>query len=292
MTLDTTDGIKGPIFVGGMFKSGTSLLRALLGQHPNIASGLESYWFDIDWTDHNSDDWQRRIQTLAQLYEFPEAEVVALATTRPDVGAFLTDFMSKVAAREGKPRWAEKTPGNIIHAERIFELWPDARLIHILRDPRDIYASLVEAQKWSSPEAFGSRWCAMIGAAERFKANHPDDPRFLEIRYEALTLHPVDTMREVIAFIGEPWDEAVAQFAGQADDYDRVLAVTGKASTTLERLKQPLSRDRVLLWPRVLNNEQLGAIHMQARDADLEDTMIALENETDALLGQTEQNDA
>lgn len=292
MTMSNTSEIQGPIFVGGMFKSGTSLLRALLGQHPNIASGLESYWFDIDWADHNSVNWQRRIQTLAQLYEFPEADVLALATASHNVSAFLTDFMSQVAAREGKARWAEKTPGNIIHAERLFELWPNARLIHIIRDPRDIYASLVEAQKWSSPEEFGSRWCAMIGAAENFKANHPSDPRFLEIRYEALTLNPVETMRDVIAFIGEPWDDAVAQFAGQADDYDRVLAVTGKASTTLERLKQPLSRDRVHLWPRVLNNEQLDAIHARARKAELEETMIAIENETDALLGQTEQNDA
>ena len=37
-----------PIFVGGYFKSGTSLLRALLGQHPDIASGLETHWFAID----------------------------------------------------------------------------------------------------------------------------------------------------------------------------------------------------------------------------------------------------
>jgi len=37
-----------PIFVGGYFKSGTSLLRALLGQHPDVASGLETHWFAID----------------------------------------------------------------------------------------------------------------------------------------------------------------------------------------------------------------------------------------------------
>ena len=40
-----------PIFIGGIFRSGTTLLRAMLGQHPNIAAGLETYWFDIDWDD-------------------------------------------------------------------------------------------------------------------------------------------------------------------------------------------------------------------------------------------------
>ncbi|MDP6272194.1 MAG: sulfotransferase, partial [Alphaproteobacteria bacterium] len=38
-----------PIFIGGLYKSGTSLLRAMLGQHANIAAGLETNWFEVDW---------------------------------------------------------------------------------------------------------------------------------------------------------------------------------------------------------------------------------------------------
>ena len=45
--------LRAPIFIGGMFKSGTSLLRAMLGQHSAIASGLETYWFDWDWAARN-----------------------------------------------------------------------------------------------------------------------------------------------------------------------------------------------------------------------------------------------
>lgn len=40
-----------PIFIGGLYKSGTSLLRAMLGQHSNIASGLETFWFDLQLND-------------------------------------------------------------------------------------------------------------------------------------------------------------------------------------------------------------------------------------------------
>jgi len=224
------------------------------------------------------------------LYEFPDAEILTMSAAATDVGAFLDTFMTKFADRENKSRWAEKTPGNIIHAKRIFDIWPAARLIHIVRDPRDIYASLVEAKKWSSAEDFGSRWCAMIGAAQELKEALPDDPRFLEIRYESLTLDPVNTMGKVIAFIGEDWDDAVARYTGHSEDYDRVLAVTGKASTTLERLKQPLSQDRVRLWPRILSDSQINAIHAKARTAGLENVMREIENETDQLLGTTELN--
>jgi hypothetical protein len=37
------------IFIGGMFKSGTSLLRVMLGQHLAISAGLETAWFQLDW---------------------------------------------------------------------------------------------------------------------------------------------------------------------------------------------------------------------------------------------------
>ena len=281
-----------PIFIGGMFKSGTSLLRALLGQHPSIASGLETYWFDLDWTQRDSEAFERRIVTLAGLFEFPADEVFALAHASADVRVFLDAFMARFAAQEGKPRWAEKTPGNIAHAERILQLWPDARLIHIVRDPRDVYASLVEAGKWNDADAFSSRWCEMIGAAARLRESGCGAGRVLEIRYEALTLDPLSTMRTVIGFLDEPWDDAVARYSGRDTDYDRVLAVTGKASTTLERLKQPLSSERVRLWPRILSPEQIAAIHARARDAGLEAEMIRIEQETDALLGPVEHNNA
>ena len=45
----TNDPKTSPIFIGGLFKSGTTLLRAMLGQHSAIASGLETQWFKMDW---------------------------------------------------------------------------------------------------------------------------------------------------------------------------------------------------------------------------------------------------
>lgn len=67
-------------------------------------------------------------------------------------------------------------------------------------------------------------------------------------------------MRRVIDFIGEPWEAAVAQFSGRQEDFDKVLEATGKASTTLERLKEPLTDGRVGIWPHVLSQAQVAAI--------------------------------
>ena len=252
---------RAPIFVGGMFKSGTSLLRAMLGQHSAIASGLETYWFDWDWSARESASMKVMYGRLAHFFDMSVAEVTGMAMRSDTAEDFLETLMVEVARRQGKPRWAEKTPGNIAHADRIWAAWPDAKIVHIIRDPRDVFASLVEAKKWDSPEEFADRWVSTIGRGLRLKGEiNPSDKSYLAIRYEDLIGASEQTMRRVIDFIEEPWEAVVAQFTGRPEDFDKVLEATGKASTTLERLKEPLSGERVGIWPQVLTQNQLMEI--------------------------------
>ncbi len=259
---------RAPIFIGGMFKSGTSLLRAMLGQHSAIASGLETYWFDWDWSARESEAMKVMYGRLAHFFDMSVAEVTAMAMNSATAETFLATLMAEVARRQGKPRWAEKTPGNIAHADRIWAAWPDAKIVHIIRDPRDVFASLVEAKKWDSPEEFADRWVSTIGRGLRLKSEiNPSTSSYLAIRYEDLIAAPEETMRRVIDFIGESWEPAAGQFSGRQEDFDKVLEATGKASTTLERLKEPLSGERVGIWPQVLTQKQLTEISraIQAR---------------------------
>lgn len=252
---------RAPIFIGGMFKSGTSLLRAMLGQHSAIASGLETYWFDWDWSARESEAMKVMYGRLAHFFDMSVAEVTAMAMNSATAETFLATLMAEVARRQGKPRWAEKTPGNIAHADRIWAAWPDAKIVHIIRDPRDVFASLVEAKKWDSPEEFADRWVSTIGRGLRLKGEiNPSASSYLAIRYEDLIAAPEETMRRVIDFIGESWEPAAGQFSGRQEDFDKVLEATGKASTTLERLKEPLSGERVGIWPQVLTQKQLTDI--------------------------------
>lgn len=244
-----------PIFVGGMYKSGTSLLRLMITQHRNIAGGLETYWFEVDpvkGIGRGGEPIAAYIERSAAYFGLPMGEVTGFASGCPDAETFLDRLMTAVSTRKGKPRWAEKTPGNIAHSHRIVRYWPDARIVHIVRDPRDVYASLREAKKWDNAEAFGSRWSAKFSGNEdglRRGTLRPDN--YYEVRYEALVLRPEQTMCELIAFLGEPWDPACAEFSGRDDEYEIVRAQTGKASTTLARLRNPLSDSRVGLWTQV-----------------------------------------
>jgi hypothetical protein len=252
---------RAPIFIGGMFKSGTSLLRAMLGQHSAIASGLETYWFNWDWARRDSPEMQRTLARPAGFFDMSTDAVLALANSAATPEAFLGALMDELARSEGKPRWAEKTPGNIAHIDRIWKAWPDAQIINIVRDPRDIFASLVEAKKWDSAAEFADRWAGTIGRCEHLLAElKPGAQSYFAFRYENLIAAPDVTMRRVMDFLGEPWEPQVASFSGRPDDFDKVLEATGKASTTLERLKEPLTGERVGIWPQVLSQAQLASI--------------------------------
>jgi hypothetical protein len=252
---------KAPIFIGGLYKSGTTLLRAMLGQHSAIASGLETYWFDIDWSNQGSEEFLGRIGLLREFYGIDGDVMDGFIRSSSNTVEFLNHLLGHYTAVQGKRRWAEKTPGNICHIEDIRLGWPDAKIIHIRRDPRDVFASLKQARKWDTVQEFTGHWCRMIGDAESAKSElHLDRDCFLEVRYEDLVLQPDLNMRKVMEFVGENWEQAVADFRGKGDDFYTVRKSTGKASTTLERLQQPLSRQRVGIWKEVVDAAELDQI--------------------------------
>ena len=255
-----------PIFIGGLMRSGTTLLRAMLGQHPAVAAGLETHWFEIDWQAglaRGEEPLRPYLHRIGAFFEFDTATVDRFAEASDSAPDFLDRFMSEVARRSGKPRWAEKTTGNVRHMDRIMASWPDARILHIVRDPKDVFASFRRSAKYGGAADYGMLWCDYFGDVERFKREPAIASALLELRYEDLVSAPAETMSRVLDFIGEPWHPEVAQFEGKADDHDRVQALTGHSSSTLVALAEPLMQSRVGTWSDVISESDMVA----ARDA-------------------------
>jgi hypothetical protein len=126
----------------------------------------------------------------------------------------------------GKDRWAEKTPQNIRHLAWILERFPDAVVVHIVRDGRDVVCSMREHPDWrwvggSWQKAlrprpltrYAQRWLADTAAGMAWRA----DPRYVEIRYEDLVAEPVAVMRGLADAIAVAADlDWLAQVAGGA----------------------------------------------------------------------------
>jgi hypothetical protein len=247
-----------PIFIGGMFKSGTSLLRAMLGRHSKIASGLETYWFELEWNNQKHDATIERLRIIQELYEIDDNSFTKIISNSHSSEEFLSNLLDMWLLKQDKNRWAEKTPGNICQLERIYDYWSDASVIHIIRDPRDILASLYEAKKWNSVDMFMERWSQVFKSLKKFKEQGVlKNKKYLELRYEDLVINPAESLKATCKFLSINFEDSMANFDGEKEDFDKVKNVTGKSSTTLARLAKPLMKSRVGIWQKKLTDQDL-----------------------------------
>jgi hypothetical protein len=252
--------LRPPIFIGGMMKSGTSLLRLLLGKHPSIFASYETHWFGPEMRDAWKDSASPRQKWLRELYEVPDDVFESLKAEASSASDFFTRFMEYCTRRAGKRRWAEKTPDNIRHLDLIWQQWPDALVIHVVRDFRDIFTSWKRNGK-ATLERFVTVAEATYRALEPWLGQRRAN--YLEVAYERLVVDPTATMHEVTEFVGEPWADGVDQHDGQSDEYERVAAIVGKKSSTAMSLKRPIFQDSVGAWREHLTASEAAAIRLR-----------------------------
>ena len=220
----------GPVFVGGIQRTGTSLIYALLASHPNIAMTRRTNWwtfFDGHFGDLGSDGNLDRCLDMMMRYR-------RHTKLQPDRAQLRDEFRSGErsycrlfslleehhAARAGKRRWGDKSLNTERYADRVLECFPDARILHMIRDPRDRHASVLK--RWKSTRGgVGSAtaaWLASVRLGERNEARYPD--RFRIVRYEDLASEPEATLRQLCDFIDEPYDPAMLGMRGASDFRD------------------------------------------------------------------------
>lgn len=202
------DGQAEFVFIGGAGRSGTTLFRAMLGAHSGIHCGPELKLVPI--ISGLREQW---VRTMGK--DLQEAGV-GTEVLDEAVRSFITALLHG-SAPEGM-RVAEKTPHNLLHTALLGRLFPRARFLHVVRDGRAVAASLVR-QRWVDPatgkpiwycqdvEGASRYWVEVVSTIRHQAASVPG--RYLEVRYEELVQSPEDTMRRVLAFLGEPWDAAV-----------------------------------------------------------------------------------
>lgn len=217
---DTDDTCDDPaIFVVGCGRSGTTLLREMLNRHPSVACGPETTFLcDLP-----------SVGRLSVKWSLDRAEVSRMLETSPSVVRFAETFFRRFAESEGKPRWADKTPRNVTVLPRLLWWFPNARVIHLIRDGRDVACSLrhhprktvrhgkVVGQSPNNPiHRCARRWLTDTSLGLAFKSH----PRCCEIRYEDLVGDTEAAARRLCEFIGEEFDPAM--LGESADDERRV----------------------------------------------------------------------
>jgi hypothetical protein len=277
----------GPIFIAGLERSGTSLIYALLASHSQIAmTRRTNLWahFADQYGDLAADENLDRCVGTMRRY-------TRLAKLRPDWDELLRDFRrgertyarlfalieEQHAARAGKPRWGDKSLNTERYAERILAAYPGARILHMLRDPRDRFAS--SRTRWGVRRggigAGTAEWLASARTARHHAAHHPRHYRI--VRYEDLARDPAGTLRQICAFVDVEYEPSMLsmtgapEFRAQGSNSSYGRLEPGAISTaSIGRYRGVLSTRQIAFVQRVAGGE------MQRLGYDLDDLGLAL----------------
>jgi Sulfotransferase family len=202
-------------FIVGCGRSGTTLLRAMLERHPSLAIPPESY-FPISLAPSHSGRPFDRETLIADLMENPRfadwqlAEPAARAAIQgaSDFPSAIRSLFAAYAAAAGKARYGDKTPPFVLHIPELAEMFPEAVFIHVIRDGRDVAASLTQTDFGTgSTLRAADIWVRRVRRG-RASGSRLGPSRYLEIRYEALVQDPSDTIEDVARFVGiEPIED-------------------------------------------------------------------------------------
>jgi hypothetical protein len=215
-----------PIFIVGVHRSGTTLLRFMLNSHPRLYIPPESDFIPrffqrrpqgpldearVDWLLDVIFRRYRLVKEWQGAPPDPAAFYAAMATPTP--AAFLDTLYSRYARQHGAERWGDKTPIYASYVDLIAGMFPTAQFVHIVRDGRDVALSMLD--KWGSEVHidvyFAARnWRRRIGQARASGAGLGPE-RFYELRYEALVADPEAELRPLCAYLGESYVPSMAQ---------------------------------------------------------------------------------
>jgi hypothetical protein len=211
--------VRRPIFIVGCPRSGTTLLRLILDSHPNISCGPESH-FLTDMEGIVGRYWHR-------ITPFGFAKTY----WHEKIAEFFDSFQMEHARARGKSRWADKTPKYSIKLAFINDVFPDAQVVHVIRDPYDVVAS--HRERWgykSALECANRTWREYITSARSVGTTLPPE-RYREVRYEELVAKPEAVVRSLIEYLGEPWTETILDY----QKFDHNMAGQKHAKLTEQR---------------------------------------------------------
>jgi hypothetical protein len=121
-------------------------------------------------------------------------------------------MFERYAVYVNKPRWGEKTPGNVFYIDRILEDFPNAQFIYIYRDCRDASAEFIQSQ-FGPTNAYtaAQMWRDGQQAVRPYRDSLGGDQWF-NIKYEDFVCNPVEHLKNMCAFLGEEYDDALMEF--------------------------------------------------------------------------------
>jgi hypothetical protein len=204
-----------PFFVLGCVRSGTTFLRNVLRNHPNLFAPEETHFYR--WAEpFGSTAYMNQLRNNPVLKRHRSIDNVAEEDFTNILDGALNcrqlyfRYMAAFAKSNkwtGK-RWFDKTPQNVYGVTKIIRDFPEVKFIHIIRDPFDVVASLKEGKVMKMPQTIGAAhyWLDAIASMNMVKRAYPK--KVHELHYEDFGTDFDGAIKKICDFLDEDYQEA------------------------------------------------------------------------------------
>ena len=261
---------KGPIYIGGLDRSGKTTMRAFLASHPNIAipdvgSNMWTYFYGQYGDLSQKDNFENCLHDLLHYKHVrflqPDEERIRreFGQGETSYGRLFSLFLIHYAEGQGKPRWGAQTGLIERYADHLFAAYPNLKIVHMVRDLRDRYEASLALWPGGKLRAGGAtaRWLYSTNLAERHLRKYPNQYKI--VRFETLVERPEETLRDVCAFLDEEYMPEMLAMAGATKYRDKLLK-----GATLEPGQSPLSPQYIGLFRGKIAKPEIAFMQFHA----------------------------
>ena len=199
-----------PVFLVGCVRSGTTLTRDLLRRVPGVICPEETHF--LRWAEpfrtpasmppHTRNEVLRRHREIDGVPEEVFAELLRTCRSKAELQRAYISAFAQAKGVAPPYRWVDKTPQNIYGGALILAEFPLARIVHIVRNPLNVVASMLMGRQVSVPDLHGAinYWCEAVQIASVLSRAAPD--RVMHLRYEDLVDNVPCVMARLLRFAG------------------------------------------------------------------------------------------
>jgi sulfotransferase family protein len=263
-----------PIMVSGVYRSGTTFLSAMLGAHSKLKASSSTIKFlrfclgrygDVCKEDNYRRliaETHKRIQVRWGL-SLDEEKILRQLSTYEEVSyALLYDLMMRSMLLEGQntaSRWVEKLAVQWEDIPLFLNMFPNGRVIHIYRDPRDVAASY-KSMTFEPGNTFLDAAFNFRGAMETMAVLEKQyGQRLLVVKAEKIAQTPEVSVKQICVFLGLEFETSMVD-ASQLHTEGEDWASNTSFSERHEKLPDGKSR-----WPQFLTRAEVIFIEMIAQ---------------------------